>query len=280
LSKGAERRGVLYLVGTPIGNLADLSTRAIETLAGASLVAAEDTRHTGILLARAGLKAPMLSFHAHNEAKRVPEILARLARGEKVAVVSDAGNPGISDPAERLVRAAVEAGFAVVPIPGPSAFLAALVASGLPTGSFLFEGYLPSRAALRRGALRALRAERRTIVLHESPRRVRDLLDDVLAVLGDRRVVLAREITKKFEEFIRGRASEVSARLASESPRGEFVVLLEGAGPEEKLPAERVAAIVREEIAAGRSLRDAVRAASGTGLWSEQEVYRLMRGEV
>lgn len=277
MSGERRSRGVLYLVGTPIGNLGDLSRRAGETLGAVSLVAAEDTRRTGMLFAEKGARPRMISFHAHNEAKRVPEILARLEAGESVAVVSDAGNPGISDPAERLVREAVEAGFDVVPVPGPSAFLTALVASGLPTGSFIFEGYLPSRAAARRAALRALRAERRTIVLHESPKRVRALLGDILPELGDRRVVLARELTKKFEEFLRGRASELLARLGADEPRGEFVVLIEGAEEGAPLPAPRVAALVREEIGAGRTLRDAVRAAARLAGWTEQEVYRLAR---
>jgi 16S rRNA (cytidine1402-2'-O)-methyltransferase len=197
-----------------------------------------------------------------------------------VAVVSDAGNPGISDPAERLVRAAIEAEVSVVPVPGPSAFLAALVASGLPAGSFVFEGYLPSRAGGRAAALRALRGERRTIVLHESPNRVGALLSDVVEILGDRRVVLAREITKRFEEFVRGTAREVLERLEAKPPRGEFVVLVEGRAEEtEPLGDEALLAIVREETRAGRSLRDAVRAAARVGLRKEQEVYRLVRGE-
>jgi 16S rRNA (cytidine1402-2'-O)-methyltransferase len=273
------RPGILYLVGTPIGNLEDLSPRAVRTLGSVSLVAAEDTRRTGLLLGHAGVRPPMVSFHAHNESERVPEILARLEAGKSVAVVSDAGNPGISDPAERLVHAAVERGFEVVPVPGPSAFLVALVASGLPTRSFVFEGYLPSRRAARRQALRSLRAEKRTIVLHESPKRVVALLEDARAELGERRVVLGRELTKKFEEFVRGRVSEVIGRLASDSARGEFVVLIEGAGEEAALPAERVSSIVREEIAAGRSLRDSVRTAARAGGWTEQEIYRLLRGE-
>jgi len=275
LREDRKAPGTLFLVGTPIGNMGDLSPRARETLESVSRIAAEDTRRTGLLLSRIGVRTPMASFHAHNEAKRIPEILARLARGESVAVVSDAGNPGISDPAERLVRAAVESGFAIVPIPGPSAFVAALVASGLPSGSFVFEGYLPSRASARREALRALRSERRTILLHESPKRVAALLDDVRDVLGDRRVVLAREITKKFEEFARGTAGELLARLRERAPKGEFVVVVEGAPPGEPLEASRVLGIVREEIAAGRTLRDAVRAAARIARWKEQEVYRL-----
>ncbi|MFH1278015.1 MAG: 16S rRNA (cytidine(1402)-2'-O)-methyltransferase [Candidatus Eisenbacteria bacterium] len=269
--------GVLYLVGTPIGNLGDLTPRGAETLAAVSVIAAEDTRRTAPLLERIGARAPLLSFHAHNEAKRVPELMERLARGESVAVVSDAGNPGISDPAERLVRAAAAGGIRIVPVPGPSAFLAALVAGGLPTGSFRFDGYPPARRKARRDFLAGLRAERSTLVLYESPKRVAALMEDVREILGDRRVVLARELTKKFEEFFRGAASEASAKLSADPPRGEFTVLLEGAGEDEPLPAGRLIAMVREEVAAGSSLRDAVRVAARIGLWKEQEVYRLVR---
>lgn len=270
-------RGALFLVGTPIGNLGDLTPRAAETLASVALVAAEDTRRTAPLLKRIGAATPLVSFHAHNEAKRVPEILARLGRGESVAVVSDAGNPGISDPAERLVRAAAAAGFAVIPIPGPSAFLTALVASGLPTGSFRFEGFLPAKAKARRDTLHLLRAESSTLIFYESPNRVAGLVTDVREILGDRRVVLARELTKRFEEIFRGSAGAALARLEAEEPRGEFTVLVEGAPPGTPLGSDRVLALVREEVAAGRSLRDAVNAAARVGLWKEQEIYRLAR---
>lgn len=270
-------RGILYLVGTPIGNLGDLTPRAAETLAAVDLIAAEDTRRTAPLLERIGARTPLLSFHAHNEAKRVPELIGRLARGESVAVVSDAGNPGISDPAERLVRAAAAEGITIVPVPGPSAFLTALVAAGLPTGPFRFEGYPPSRGKARRDFLIALRAERATLVFYESPRRVAALVDDIRALLGDRRVVLARELTKKFEEFFRGSASEAARKLAADPPRGEFTLILEGAGKEGPLPDGRVLALVREEVAAGMSLRDAVRSAARLALRKEQEVYRIVR---
>ena len=268
----------LYLVGTPIGNMGDLSTRAAGVLRSVDRIAAEDTRRTGRLLERiGGRRPPLVSFHAHNEAARTARLVDRLLQGESIAVVTDAGNPGISDPAERLVRAAVEAGIDVVPVPGPSAFLAALVASGLPTGRFRFEGYLPSRGAARRRALGDLRPERATIVLHESPKRVHALLTEIADLLGERPVVLARELTKKFEEFYRGSASEAVARLERDPPRGEYVVLVGGAGEGEPLPAEPVLDLVREEIAAGRSLRDSVRAAARIARWKEQEVYRIVR---
>lgn len=269
--------GVLYLVGTPIGNLADLSPRAADILKTVSVIAAEDTRHSRILLDHAGSDRPMISFHQHNEAERIPAITGRLERGESVAVISDAGNPGISDPAERLVRAAIDRGFPVVPVAGPSAFLAALIASGLPSGTFRFEGYPPAKQGKRNALLDDRRGERATLVFYESPRRVKRFVGELAAAFGERRIVLAREITKKFEEFFRGTPAEVMAHLEEKAPRGEYVVLVEGAGADAKLPAAHVLEIVREELAADRSLRDAVRTAALLARWKEQEVYRLVR---
>jgi len=270
-------RGTLYLVGTPIGNLGDLSPRAAETLRSVDRIAAEDTRRTGTLLQRIGSRVPTISFYARNEERRVPELIRLLLEGRSVAVVSDAGNPGIADPAERLVRAAREEGIDVVPIPGPSAFLAALVASGLPTRRFRFEGFLPSRGGPRHERLRVLAAEEGTLVFYESPRRIRRLMEEIAGTMGDRRVVLAREMTKKFEEFLRGSASELAAALGGDAPRGEFVAVVEGASGGERLPRERILDLVREETGGGSSLRDAVRAAARAGGWKEQEVYRLLR---
>jgi len=270
--------GTLYLVGTPIGNMDDLSTRAASILRSVDRIAAEDTRRTGRLLGRiGGNRPPLVSFHAHNEAARTTELIERLRQGESIAVVTDAGNPGISDPAERLVRAAVEAGIDIVPVPGPSAFLAALVASGLPTVRFRFEGYLPSKAPARRKALEALRSETATLILHESPKRVCGLVKDIADLLGERPVVLAREITKKFEEFFRGSASEVVAHLDAKPPRGEYVILVGGAGEGEPLAEGPVLDLVREEVAGGRSMRDSVRTAARVAGWKEQDVYRLVR---
>jgi len=270
-------RGKLYLVGTPIGNLADLSRRAEEVLRDVACIGAEDTRRTKILLDHIGCRTPMFSFFARNERRRIPEILGRLEAGESVAVVSDAGNPGISDPAEKLVREVVVHGFDVVPVPGPSAFVAALTASGLPARRFRFEGYLPTREGPRRERLRSLRSEEATLLFYESPQRVRRLVEEVEELLGDRPVVLAREITKKFEEFFRGRASDARRHMDANRPRGEYVVVVGGAEGEEALPEERVIALVREEVGSGRSLRDAVRAAARVGRWKEQELYRLLR---
>src|SRR5712671_3794058 len=194
----------LYLVATPIGNLEDITLRALRTLKECDLVAAEDTRHTGNLLKHFGISRPLLSYFQFNEAKRSEEIISRLKHGEKVALVTDAGSPGISDPGERVVRAAIIAGLRVEPVPGPSALVAALTASGLPADEFHFIGFLPHKSGQRRNRLEVLREVPGTIVLYESPYRIEKLLTELSEVFPDRQVVLARELTKKFEEFLRG----------------------------------------------------------------------------
>jgi 16S rRNA (cytidine1402-2'-O)-methyltransferase len=220
--------GRLVLVGTPIGNLADLTDRAKETLEAVDILAAEDTRRTGRLLSHLGISRPMVSLFEGNERERTRELLGRLREGSDVALVTDAGMPTISDPGFRLVRACVEEGIEVRVVPGPSAALAALVVSGLPVDRFAFEGFAPRRETERRERLRSIAHDPRTIVLFESPHRLLALLRDVLDELGDRRVAVARELTKLHEEVIRGRASEVLAGLSGTEPRGEFVLVIEG----------------------------------------------------
>jgi 16S rRNA (cytidine1402-2'-O)-methyltransferase len=220
--------GRLYLVGTPIGNLGDLTDRARDTLRSVDILAAEDTRRTGRLLLHAGIKRRTISLFEGNERERTKELLARLREGKDVALVSDAGMPSISDPGFRLVRAATEEGIDVRVVPGPSAVTAALVVSGLPVDRFVFEGFLPRRVGERRDRLRALAHDPRTVVVFESPLRLATLLRDVLVELGDRRMALARELTKLHEEVVRGRVAEVLARLADSEPKGEVVVVLEG----------------------------------------------------
>jgi 16S rRNA (cytidine1402-2'-O)-methyltransferase len=220
--------GRLFLVGTPIGNLGDMTERAKETLAGVDVVAAEDTRRSGRLLSRFGIKRPLVSLFEGNEARRTAELLAGLREGKDVALVTDAGMPLISDPGYRLVRACVDEGIDVRVVPGPSAVTAALAVSGLPSDRFVFEGFLPRKAGDRRERLRSLGDEQRTIVVFESPVRLDTLLRDVLDELGDRRVAVARELTKLHEEVVRGRASEVLARIAGAEPKGEVVVVIEG----------------------------------------------------
>src|ERR1051326_1896820 len=216
----------LYLVATPIGNLEDITLRALRTLKECDLVAAEDTRRTGILLKHFSISKPMLSYFQFNEAKRSEEILARLRRGEKLCLVTAAGSPGISDPGERVVRAALAAGLRVESVPGPSALVAALTASGLPTEEFHFIGFLPHKSGQRRKKLEALRDVSGTLVLYESPYRIEKLLGELNDVFPERQVVLARELTKKFEEFLRGIPSELLAQLQKRSVKGEFVVLI------------------------------------------------------
>ncbi len=216
----------VYLVATPIGNMEDISERARRTLAGCDLVACEDTRRTGRLLSRLGLKKPLLSCHERNESARAGGLAARAARGERVAVVSDAGTPGVSDPAYRVARAAIEAGVRVVPVPGASSVLAALVASGLPTDRFVFEGFLPARGRKRLARIEALLNEERTVVLFESPHRIGRLAGEIAALSPARPLALARELTKLHEEILRGAARELEERLRDGKVRGECVLLI------------------------------------------------------
>lgn len=220
-------KGTLYIVATPIGNLEDITFRAIKILSTVDIVAAEDTRKTKILLDHYKISKPMLSYFDHNERFRASQLIEKLRAGQSVALVSDAGTPGISDPAYRIVRESIDTGIPVIPIPGASAFLAALVASGLPMNNFAFEGFLPLKKG-RKTKLEFLKSEKRTIILYESPHRIARTLQEILEYLGDREIVVAREISKKFEEFLRGRTSDVLSKIASTVPRGEFVILIEG----------------------------------------------------
>ena len=248
--------GRLFLVGTPIGNLGDLTERARETLADADLVAAEDTRRTGKLLAHLGIEARMVSLFEGNERERTERLLEDLRGGARVALVSDAGMPSVSDPGFRLVRACAAEGIDVTVVPGPSAVTAALAVSGLPTDRWVFEGFLPRRAGERRARLRELAAEPRTVVLFESPRRLVATLREVLEELGDREVAVARELTKLHEEVLRGRVSEVLDALGDTEPKGEVVVVLEGAEPA-AAPLEELVAEARALVGGGMRKRDA-----------------------
>lgn len=218
----------LYLIATPIGNLEDMTLRAIRLLKEVDLIACEDTRHTRRLLDHFGISSATISYHEHNEKSRAGELVERLRSGRSVALVTDAGTPGISDPAYRLVCAAIEAGIEVIPIPGPTALVAALVASGLPTDAFLFCGFLPPKRQARRGKLEQLKSQRATLVFYEAPHRIRETLTDALAILGDRRAVVARELTKLHEQFLRGSLAELANLLATQSPRGEMALVIAG----------------------------------------------------
>ena len=251
--------GALVLVGTPIGNLGDLSPRAVEALAASDVVCCEDTRRTGRLLKHVGVHAPkLLTVNDHTEGRVVDDVVARVAAGQRVAVVSDAGMPGISDPGETLVAAVIAAGLAVEVVPGPSAVVTALVLSGLPAGRFAYEGFLPRKGSGRTERLAAVAAEPRTVVLYEAPHRVaRTVADLARACGGERRVALARELTKLHEEVWRGTLEGAIARLAEHPPLGEFVVVLDGAPPPVEVDDDTVAAEARAALASGLSPRDA-----------------------
>jgi 16S rRNA (cytidine1402-2'-O)-methyltransferase len=270
--------GTLYVVATPLGNLEDLTLRALRVLREVSLVACEDTRHTGTLLRAHGIATATTSYFEHNERWKGDRILDALREGRCVALVSDAGTPGISDPGYRLVRDARAASLPVVPVPGASAAVAALSVSGLPTDRFLFVGFLPARSGARRRALEEIAAERPTLVFYESPLRVVDALGEMAEVLGDREAFLCREATKVHEEYARGRLTELRARLAArEAVRGEVVLVVEGApeGPVES--AADPVALYRAVAAEGRTRREAVKeVARRTGL-PAREVYRLVQ---
>jgi 16S rRNA (cytidine1402-2'-O)-methyltransferase len=221
--------GTLYVVATPIGNLEDITLRALRVLKSVDLIAAEDTRHTRKLLTHHGISRPLVSYHDHNKIRQAPHLLALLLQGQSVALVTDAGTPGISDPAYYLLQTLLPHAIPVVPIPGPTAAIAALSVAGLPTDRFVFEGFLPTKSGRRQQRLALLRDEARTMVLYESPHRLVRLLQEVVVHLGpERRVVVARELTKRFEEILRGTASEVLDTLQNRTVRGECTVLIAG----------------------------------------------------
>jgi 16S rRNA (cytidine1402-2'-O)-methyltransferase len=252
-------RAALVLVGTPIGNLGDLSPRAVDELGAADAICCEDTRRTGRLLQHAGVeRRPLIVVNDHTEVAAIAGVLQRLDRGERVAVVTDAGMPGIADPGERLVRAALRAGHPVEVVPGPSAAIAALVTSGLPAGRFAFEGFLPRRGSGRTDRLAEIAVEERTVVLYEAPHRARRTLQDLLSSCGpNRRVAVARELTKLHEELWRGNLAEAVEWAEATEPRGELVFVLEGAPPPAGADDAAIDAAVRRLLAAGDSVRDA-----------------------
>jgi len=225
-----QRKGRLYLVSTPIGNLEDITVRAIKALRGVDLIAAEDTRRARKLLARYHAKTPLTSLFEHNEPAKKATLIKRLLAGQDIALISDAGTPGISDPGFRLVQGAIEAGVEVIPIPGPSAHVAALVVSGLPTDSFHFFGFLPPKGSKRNKRLKEIDAMRGTIILYEAPHRLLRTLRDIREVCGDRSIVVARELTKVYEEVIRGPVSEVLEGLEGRKIRGEITLVMAGRG--------------------------------------------------
>ena len=257
---GQTTTGKLYLCATPIGNLQDVTLRVLEILREADLVAAEDTRHTRRLFARYDIHTPMLSYREENRDAAGARIIRRLEDGQTVALVSNAGMPGISDPGQHLVALCVERGISLEALPGPNAALTALVISGLPTARFSFEGFLPRKTGARRKALEALARDERTLLFHESPSRVFDTLADIMEVLGDRRIALARELTKKFETVLRGTVSSVLSEVAAGAIKGEIVLVVEGApaGAVDSIGEEAAVDEVMRLKAQGLSLKEAV----------------------
>lgn len=272
---GAAAPGVLHIVSTPIGNLGDLSPRAVDVLRGVAAILAEDTRHTRILCDRFEIRTPLLAYHEHNEAQATPGLVARLRGGESFALVSDAGTPLLSDPGSRLVRAAIDAGVAVSPVPGPSALLAALVGSGLGADRFTFYGFLPRKGGERTRTIAEIAALPHTAVLYEAPGRVGETLRALAdAGAGDRATVVARELTKQYEEFRRGTVAELAGYYEEREPRGEVVLVVAGAveaAPDEAELRARAAALRAE----GMSARDVTRVLMETAHAPRNLAYRI-----
>lgn len=269
--------GILYLVATPIGNLEDISPRALRILREAALIAAEDTRHTGKLLEHFGIKNRLTSYFEHNKIAKLDSILEALAGGD-VALVSDAGTPAINDPGHELVRAALASGFDVRPVPGPSAPVSALTVSGLPTDSFLYLGYLPHKTTERRSKLQGAASQPYTLIFFETPHRITNALEDILAILGNRRICIAREMTKMYEEYWRGNVSEAIEYFKIKEPRGEFTLVIEGKNKEEseKWEEAKVMEAVRKELKAGKPAKEISAELAERSGWSKKEVYNLV----
>ena len=273
--------GTLYLVATPIGNLADITHRALQVLKDVDVIACEDTRHTHKLLQHYGITTKTVSYHEHNEQQRATELIDLLRQGSDIAVVSDAGTPSISDPGFRLVRAAIESDVAVVPVPGPSALISALIAAGLPTDEFFFAGFLPSRSNARRARLNELQSVPGTLIFYEAPHRLAATLKDAHEILGEREAVVARELTKLHEEIRRGRLSELATHYADEeNPRGEIVVLIDRnvIGTAQEMPAS-IAALVDQFEKDGLDHRAALKKAARELGLSRAEAYRKLMAE-
>ncbi len=274
---GNNKRGTLYLCATPIGNLEDITLRALRILREVSLIAAEDTRHTRKLLSYYGIHTPLTSYHEHNEKGKARFLIAELDAGKDVALVSDAGTPGISDPGYEVVSQALEEGFAVTPVPGPAALITALTCSGLPTDRFVFEGFLPRVKKERNRVLARMKSEDRTQILYESPRRIIKTLQELQELLGDRRVAVARELTKIHEEVVRGVLPDVISHFQANNPKGEFVIVLEGTKtePTESSPpkATDLSQMVANLVAGGWDKKEAIREVARQTGTAKNKVY-------
>ena len=269
--------GTLFLIATPIGNLEDISPRALRILKEVQLIAAEDTRHSGMLLKHFGIETKLTSYWEHNKLNKLDFILEHLSKGD-VALISDAGTPAINDPGYELVRAALASNFDVVPVPGPSAPIAALTVSGLPTDSFLYLGYLPHKSSERLGFVGQVSNLPYTLIFLETPHRLLDSLEDILAVLGDRRICIAREMTKRYEEYWRGDISGALEYFKSKDPRGEFTLVVEGKKKEEssKWEESELMDAIRKELQTGRSAKEISADLAGQSGWNKKDVYALV----
>ncbi len=269
--------GTLYLVATPIGNLEDMSLRAVRILREASLIAAEDTRHTGKLLKHFEIETPLTSYFEHNKLNKLDFILEKLSQGD-VALVSDAGTPAINDPGYELVRAALASGYDVRPVPGPSAPVSALAVSGLPTDSFLYLGYLPAKTSERHKFVGQIANLHYTLIFLESPHRIVESLEDLLSILGDRKICVAREMTKLFEEYWRGTVSGAVEYFKSQPARGEFTLVVEGKTEEERgvWTEEEVLAAIEKELLSEKSAKEISAELAEKSGWNKKDVYRLI----
>ena len=267
--------GILYIVATPIGNLEDITLRALRVLKEVAVVAAEDTRHTQILLSHYDIHTPLTSYHEHNEKTKSQELVTRLARGQNVALVSDAGTPAISDPGFRLVVRAIRAGVRIIPVPGASALTAVLSASGLPTDRFVFEGFLPARKTQRRERLQTLRDETRTLIFFEAPHRLKDTLGDIRELLGNCEAVLAREVSKIHEEFLRGPVSELVRALGSDAIRGEVTLIINGSSGLPGVSEDRLKAEILELKGKGLRVKEIAEVLGEKFGYPKKDIYRL-----
>ena len=268
--------GTLYIVATPIGNLEDITLRALRVLKEVDLIAAEDTRHTQILLGHFGIRTPLTSYHEHNERTKARQLIERLQQGESIALVSDAGTPAISDPGFRIVVEAVAAKIAIVPVPGAAALTAVLSAGGLPTDRFIFEGFLPAKQKERRARLQVLCAETRTLVFYEAPHRLKETLNDMQSILGERELVLAREVSKAYEEFLRGRLSNIIQQVAERAIKGEITLLVRGSEEPPAISPEQLKNEIDLLKAGGMGVKEIARLLGEQHAYSKKEIYRIV----
>lgn len=267
--------GTLYIVATPIGNLDDITLRALRILKEVDLIAAEDTRHTQVLLRHYQIRTALTSYHEHNERQKAKSLVEQLVRGVNIALVADAGTPTIADPGYRIVVEAAKAGVKIVAVPGACALTAVLSASGLPTDRFVFEGFLPQKQKQRQARLQALRDEARTMVFYEAPHRLKDSLLDMAEILGNREMVLGREVTKLHEEFVRGRAHEVIETITQDSIRGEFVIVIAGASSDARVSEDLLGAEIDKLKAGGMRIKEIAEVLGEKFAVAKREVYRM-----